>query len=244
MIPQTPNIVMPISKRHRGRPAGCPYHYKYGKRDRAIPLEEIIPKVNAAFVLPYDLERVAYFWTLYYLGARGTEVERLRCSQCTLTDTHFIIDVGTRLKRSATTDPIKLRLTWVGINTIVELWKKRKEFKPTTKNLIFFSNSFKPGPTRRVVPTKDVWLFLNVSSTTGNSIVKKILGKEWYRHALRMNRCTEIGDTEGASVVQIKSYTGIKSTRVIETAYLGMSKKSMERTENEMDKLQPKSADA
>lgn len=240
MVPTEPVIVLP-KRRGRGRPHGLHYHYKYGRRDRSIPLEEIIPKVNAVYKLPYDLERVAYFWVLYYLGLRGSEAERLRCSQCTLTDTHFIIDVGQRLKHSATTDPLKLRLTWVGVDSIVALWKKRKDFRPSTKNLVFYSNSFKPGPTRRVVPTKDVWLFLNVSSATGNTIVKTVLGKEWYRHALRMNRCTEIGDTEGASVVQIKSYTGIKSTRVIETAYLGMSKKSLERTENELDKLQPKS---
>jgi integrase len=241
MIPQTPNIAMPVVKKRIGRPCGLHYHYKYGKLDRTIPLEEIIPKVKAAFILPYDLERVAYFWTLYYLGVRGVEAEALRCSQGTLTDTHFIIDVGPRKKHSATTDPLKLRLTWVGVDTIVALWKKRKDFKPTTKNLVFYSNSFKPGPTRKVVPTKDVWLFLNISSTTGNNIVKAVLGKEYYRHFLRLNRCTEIGDTEGASVVQIKSYTGIKSTRVIETAYLGMSKKSLLRTEDELDKLQPKS---
>jgi integrase len=240
MIPQAPIIVIP--KTRVGRPAGLHYHYKYGKADRTIPLEEIIPKVNAAFVLPYDLERAAYFWTLYYLGTRGSEAEALRCSQCMLTDIHFIIDVGTRKKHSATTDPIKLRLSWVGVDSIVALWKKHKDRKPSTKNLVFFSKSFKPGPTRRVVPTKDVWLFLNISCTTGNNIVKAVLGKEYYRHFLRLNRATEIGDLPDSSVVQIKSYTGIKSTRVIETAYLGMSKKSMQRTETGLDALQPKSA--
>lgn len=255
MIPETPNISQTTSPQATPQATTTTRpewrnkwdhhipHYKYGKQTRVIPIEEILPKVEEAGLnLPFYLESAAYWWLLYYCGCRGSEAEELRCSQCSLTDTHFIIDFGPRKKHSATTDPIKLRLTWVGVDKIVALWKKRKDFKPTIKKIVTFSVKYKPGPTRRVTPTKDVWLFLNISAPKGNKIIQSVLGKEYTRHFLRLNRCTEIGDQEGASVVQIKSYTGIKSTRVIETAYLGMSRKALLRTENQMDALQPKTS--
>jgi integrase len=245
MIPQAP-IVLPTTSTtivKQRKQWDHHIHYKYGKRDHVIPLEEVIQRVEQAnYNKPYYLEYVSYFWVLYYLGLRGSECNGIRCSQCKLTDTHFIIDVP-RKKGSATPDPINLRLTWAGVDKIVALWKKRKDFKATTKKLIMFHTEEKYGKSiRTVVPTKDVWLFLNVSDTTGNKIVKDICGKEWYRHALRMNRCTEIGDLPDSSIVAIKSYTGIKSTRIIENNYLGMSKKALERTESGLDALQPKSA--
>lgn len=238
MIPQTPIIPQAVVKRRIGRPSGLHYHYKHGKKEMVIPLEEIIPKVKDAWL---SAEHEAYFWMLYYAGCRASEAYELRCSQCTLTDMHFIIDFGQRKKHSAKTEPIRLKLSWTGVDKIVKLYNQHKDFRPTIKNLVVYSNSFKPEPTRRVIPTKDVWLFLNVSSATANRIVKSVL-PEHYPHFLRLNRCTEIGMQEGANIIRIKSYSGIKSAQVIERFYLGQSKKELEKAEQEMDKDQPKNA--
>lgn len=220
----------------------------FGKQEHVIPLEEVVQKVAAStYNYPSCTEELAYFWILYYSGMRGSECGELRCSQGTLfpneiQPTHFVINTP-RKKRSATPEPTRLRLTWVGVDKIVALWQKRRVFRATIKPLIRFHTPVRNGKSiRSVIPTKDVWLFLNVSDSKGNIIVKNILGQQFYRHFLRLNRCTEIGDMEGASIVQIKSFSGIKSTRIIENNYLGTSKKAQERTENEMDKLQPKSS--
>ena len=50
------------------------------------------------------------------------------------------------------------------------------------------------------------------------------IGQQYYPHFLRLNRITEICSNPEANIEMIKSFTGIRSIRVIE-GYMGTSKK-------------------
>jgi len=58
-------------------------------------------------------------------------------------------------------------------------------------------------------------------------LVKEVLGSRFYPHFLRLNRLTEIGSDPESNVVRLKSYSGIKSIKALES-YLGTSKEEQE----------------
>jgi hypothetical protein len=70
-------------------------------------------------------------------------------------------------------------------------------------------------------------LFPHIQSATAWRIVKAVLGEEYYPHFLRVNKLTEIGSDPEASLVRLKSYSGIRSIKALET-YLGVSSKEQE----------------
>ena len=74
---------------------------------------------------------------------------------------------------------------------------------------------------------RDHWLFPNIGSSTALRLVKEVLGPKFYPHFLRLNRITEILTDPTGNVTRIKSYTGIKTVKVIE-AYMGVSEKEQE----------------
>ena len=61
------------------------------------------------------------------------------------------------------------------------------------------------------------------------------MGPEYYPHFLRLNRLTEIGSDPKANIVKLKSYSGIKSIKALES-YLGTSKEEQEAAISWMEK--------
>jgi hypothetical protein len=82
---------------------------------------------------------------------------------------------------------------------------------------------------------RDQWLFPNIQSATAWRIVKAVLGAGFYPHFLRLNRLTEIGSDPEANIVRLKSYSGIKSIKALES-YLGTSKEEQEAALSWMEK--------
>lgn len=72
---------------------------------------------------------------------------------------------------------------------------------------------------------KAQWLFPNIGAQTSWRLVKSVLGEKYYPHFLRLNDLTQTAMNDPtATVVTLKSKSGIKSLRALEQ-YIGTSKK-------------------
>ena len=92
-------------------------HYKMGKQEQLISFKEIQQKVSAAS-RRLTREAEAYFWLLYYSGARKSEIYERTVGDCSITETHFILDIF-RKKGSAQTDPLEFPLWFPGIQKVL-----------------------------------------------------------------------------------------------------------------------------
>jgi hypothetical protein len=131
-----------------------------------------------------------------------------------------------RKKHSAQTPNISLKRDWFGVDKIVSWYLSRLEAKPSIKSVYIFNK--KLTPSSQVIKKKALWMFPHISKGTALKIAKAVYGQEKYTHYARLNRLTRLGSNPEASIVLLKSFSGIKSTRVLET-YLGVSKKQVEK---------------
>lgn len=198
--------------------------YKFGKQTEHLSFQEIVEKVKAYLVKGWmSKQSLAFFWLLYYLGVRKSEAYERTVQDCQLTETHFIIDFHQRKKGGAKVPPIELPLWFPGVDLIAEQWERASK-KRTSRKLIERTVS----GIRYTEHKRKQWLFPRVQARWAQEIVKKILGKEYYPHFLRLNRITEICSNPEVNIEMIKSWTGIKSIRVIEQ-YIGVSKKQQKK---------------
>ena len=164
-------------------------------------------------------EAQAFFWLLYYVGCRKSELYERTVGDCQVTKTHFILDVF-RKKGSAQVDPIEIPLWFPGMDVVCEQLERSRKRKSIRKLIERWDHGKRI--TSRV---KAKWLFPHVASRWAQHIVKEVLGSKYYPHFLRLNRITEICSDPTANLTRIKSFSGIKSTRIIEENYMGVSKK-------------------
>lgn len=199
-----------------------PHRYKYGKKEELLSFQDVQERVEAARNR-LNLENLAYFWLLYYTGVRKSEAYERTIEDAEITDSFFIIDFHQRKKHGSTVPPIKLPRSFPGVDVLCEqlLWAQKR--KPLQK-LIIYSPEKGRKETQRV---RAQWLFPHINRTWADQIVKRVLGKEYYPHFLRLNRLTEIGSDEKASITRLKSFSGIKSIRAME-AYLGVTEKEQD----------------
>jgi hypothetical protein len=190
-----------------------------------------VEKVKAYLVKGWmSKQSLAFFWVLYYVGVKKSEAYERTVQDCQLTESVFIIDFHKRKKGGAKVPPIELPLWFPGVDLIAEQWQRAKKKRPSRK-LIERTTS---GERKSWHETKQ-WLFPRVQKQWALEIVKKLLGKAYYPHFLRLNRITEICSNPEANIEMIKSWTGIKSIRVIEK-YMGVSKKQQNKAVNWMGK--------
>ena len=197
-------------------------HYKAGKQIKLLEFSDIQIKVNKS-TQDLSLESLAFFWILYYTGCRKSEAYERLVSDCTLTKTNFILDFHKRKKGSSEVPPLKIPLWFPGMDLVCEQLekarsksgRKRKLFEKTVKGIR--STEYKRGN----------WLFPHVQSRWAQIIVKKILGPKYYPHFLRLNRITEICSDATSNLTRIKSFTGIKTIKVIED-YMGVREKEQD----------------
>jgi len=211
---------------------GYEHRYKHGKQEDIIPFKEIKQKVIEA-KLPCESE--AYFWLLYYCGVRKSEgFERVK-EDFKITKDFFIIDFGQRKKNGATVPPLKIPVSWYGVDKII---KQVEKARPRVKTL------FTSEPTRKtkklksgaVVPIKKRvgqrvrarFVFPSIQSTKAWDIAKKVLGEKHYPHFLRLNCLSEICSDPTTSFTRLKSFSGIKSLKAL-NAYLGQSEKEQDK---------------
>lgn len=203
--------------------------YKAGKQTEHLTFQEIQEKVQAA-AHSVTKEALAFFWLLYYVGCRKSEAYERTVEDCQLTETQLIIDFHQRKKGSAEVPPIEIPRWFPGVEIICEQLERARK-KRTSKKLM--------EKTRKGIRSTEYkrarWLFPHVQSRWAQHIVKRILGDQYYPHFLRLNRISEICSNPEANIEMIKSWSGIKSIRVIES-YMGVSRKQQKKATDWMAK--------
>ena len=126
--------------------------------------------------------------------------------------------------------PLEIPRDWLGVDKIVNQVETVRDRKPRFKNVFFSEN--KKRVKKRV---KARWVFPHIQATKAWTIAKHVLGEKYYPHFLRLNRLTDICSDPTASLTRLKSFSGIKSTRVID-GYLGTSKKEQKKAFEFMEK--------
>lgn len=240
-------------------PAGNPHkhRYKHGKQEEILSFEEINSRVAKTKL---NEEQEAFFWLLYYCGVRKSEAYERTVEDCKITETHLIIDfphfefvngkiikVDGRKKRGAAVPPLEIPVYLIGVEKILGCVKLANRKKARFKNIYLYLPTGKTKTTKKgnVVEIKKrtkirhraKWVFPHIQSTEAWSIVKKILGFKYYPHFLRLNRLSEIGSDPEASLLTLKSFSGIKTLQQLET-YLGVSKKEQKKAVRFMEEMQ------
>lgn len=194
--------------------------YKHGKKTETQSFQDIAKAVEQA-ELP-DNEQ-AYFWLLCYCGVRKSEGYERIAEDFKLTDTYLAIDFHQRKKHGAEVDPLELPKDWKGVDKIIQAVEQAKDRNQRTKAVFVYQNH-----KRVLVRQKAHWVFPDIQSTKAWHIVRKVLGSDFYPHYLRLNRLSEIGADPTASLLRLKSFSGIRSTKVLDD-YLGTSKKEQQK---------------
>lgn len=207
------------------------HRYKHGKQTGLMDFQEFKNRVEKARL---NTEKAAFIWLLYHAGCRKSEAYERTAKDCQVTGEHFTIDFGQRKKHGARVDPLKLPRAWAEIELLVKQYEKAAARKPSRKRIFFQEDK-----TTKSKIIKDQWLFPHIQSATAWRIVKDVLGKEFYPHYLRLNRLSEIGQDPESNIVRLKSYSGIKSIRTLES-YLGTSEKEQEAALTWMQKQRQK----
>ena len=195
-----------------------PHRYKAGKQCEQLTFKEIQEKVEAAKPR-MNREALAYFWLLYLSGCRNSELYERTVEDCSVTETNFIIDFHQRKKGSSEVPALEFPLWFPGMKVIIEQLEKARS-KRSSRKLI--ERTVKGIRYRERV--KASWLFSHIHRTRAAEIVKEILGDQYYPHFLRLNRITELCSDPEVNISRLKSYTGIKTLRVLQ-GYIGTSKK-------------------
>ena len=196
-------------------------HYKHGKILESLSFQEIQDKVSQA-ESRLTREALSFFWLLYYTGCRKSELYERTVEDCSVSETHFILDFHQRKKGSAEVPALEIPLWLPGMNLVCGQLKKARERRSSRK---LIERTVKGIRSRERVRAR--WLFPHVHRAWALVIVKEILGEQYYPHFLRLNRITEMCSDPELSLTRLKSFTGIKSLDALQS-YLGVSQKQQE----------------
>ena len=200
--------------------------YLHGKKEETLPFNLVKQQVITASLRWRD---EAFFWLLYYCGVRKSEAYERVAADFKKTESHLIVDFHYRKKGGAEVPPLELPLNWYGIDKIVKSVFVASNSKPKEKAVFVYVKKEAEKKKKRVKIVKvDRWVFPRVQSTKAWEIVKNVLGEEYYPHFLRLNRLTEIATDPTASLTRLKSWSGIKSTKALDS-YLGTDKKEQQK---------------
>jgi integrase len=200
--------------------------YKHGKKLETLPFSEVKQKVAAAGLHWRD---EAFFWLLYYTGVRKSEAYERTVSDFKNTDQFLVVDFK-RKKGSIDVPPLEIPLGWYGVDKIVKAVHHALKSSPKEKGVFVYVNKKR---VRKV--KKDRWVFPHIQSTKAWELVQEVLGEEYYPHFLRLNRLTELGSDPSANLTRLKSFSGLKTTSVLE-GYLGTSKREQQKAIEYMNK--------
>lgn len=194
--------------------------YKHGKQEHPISFKDFLERIQKAHL---DPEAEAFMWILYYTGVRKSEAYERVATDVEISPGLFSIDFHTRKKHGATVPPLEIPRAWPGVEILVHITEKARALRPVSKMVFYYEERKR---VHRI--QKDHWLFPNIQSSQAWLLSKKVLGPEFYPHFLRLNRLTELGSDPSASLVSLKSFSGIKSVLSLEY-YLGTSKEEQKK---------------
>jgi hypothetical protein len=197
-----------------------------------------------------DGQKACYVICIDLSGARKMEIATMKLDQFKLVKDGIELSI-VRKKHSAQTKPILLHKDSFGVSEYVIPWYNYRvaHGKPSTKLIYHFHtekgkiiseklHTLDDGSTyiekirskgKEITDSeyvKDVWMFPNVSKQTALSACKKVYGQNLYTHYGRARRLSILLSHPSANVTLAKSYSGIKSTRVIEK-YMMQSEKQL-----------------
>lgn len=205
--------------------------YKHGKQKDLLDFEIFKANVEKADL---DLDAKAYGWLLFYTGVRKSEAYERVAEDVVINEAIFIIDFHQRKKGGEIVPPLKFPLSWPGVDLLVSVCEKARKRRPVRKRIFYQEKTglFKKGKDGKEWPIKKKvskivkahWLFPRIGERWAITIIKRILGENFYPHYLRLNRLSEIGTDPTANIVRLKSFSGIKSVKALES-YLGVSEK-------------------
>jgi integrase len=210
-------------------------NYKYGKIKDPLSFQDVQQKVEKARK-HLTLESLAFFWLLYYCGCRKSEGFERKVSDIVLESSYFIIDFGQRKKHGDTVPPLKLPRSFPGVDLLVQQWQRASQRKASRKLVLISeptgemrktTKGMKPVKKNVGVVRREKWFFPHVNKSWALVIVKRILGKNYYPHFLRLNRLTEIGKDPTANITRMKSFSGIRDIKTLED-YLGTSQEEQD----------------
>lgn len=175
--------------------------YKYGKQTDTLEFQTFKKQMDRVRCQE-SLRDKSFVALLYWVGCRKSEAyERvLEDFKFFLSPERLAIDFHQRKKNGLETPPIELPLDLPFVDLIFKQLERTK-------------------------PSERVW---KIGSTTAWTIVKNILGEKYYPHFLRLNRITRMWDDPTTTVPEVKSWTGIKTTKAMDT-YIGYSKRRMQK---------------
>lgn len=203
--------------------------HKYGKQleMKSFPeIQERIDKVSKSLTV----ESLAYFVLLYYCGVRKSEGYERTVEDCTLSPSLFIVDFGARKKGGEKVPPLEIPLEFPFMDILVKQYLRASKQRASKKLLIRSEHQKNESYYK-----KARWLFPKVNRSWALTIVKTVLGDEYYPHFLRLNRITEIAGDPSSNLTRLKSFTGIKTIRALE-AYMGTSRNEQKRAFDFMKK--------
>lgn len=192
--------------------------YKHGKIQEALTFQQILDRVREAGK-KVNTEQLSYFWLLYYSGVRKSELYERVCEDIQITEESFIIDFHQRKKHGAEVPPLAFPLQFPGINKAVDQWRKMSSRRGSLKLIERYDHGERS--TKRL---RAHWMFPNIHRTSAATLIKTILGENYYPHFLRLNRITEMCSDPELNLSRLKSYTGIKSLDALQS-YMGISKR-------------------
>jgi len=187
---------------------------------------------NALEKSPASLEQKAYSVLLWHTGVRKSEAFERIVDDAKLTEDLVILDFHKRKKGGEEVPPLNIPRGFFGVNAYLVPWiVEAQALKPSWKRLYVQETTAATRTTakgktvtikRRVgSEVKASWLFPNIASSTAWTVIKKLLGPEFYPHYLRLRKLSSIAkNPQTRSLLHIKSVSGLKSLRAIE-AYLG-----------------------
>lgn len=218
------------------------HRYKHGKQKGIMPLDVFQALIRAALKRGEPAEHIAFCIALWHTGVRKSELYERPLSDVTVTKEFIIVDFHKRKKGGDEVPPLKIPLSFYGADLLQAWIEDRQKSKPphraTSKNLFhqLETEETRVTPKGKTVTVKktvyetkrDVWLFPHVGSWTAWQIVKRILGKEYYPHYLRLRKLSKIGkNPKTKSIIHLKSVSGIKSIRALE-AYMGIDQEAQD----------------
>ena len=213
------------------------HRYKHGKQKTIMTLAEFQAAVNETIDRGASLEELAYMVLLWHTGVRKSEAYERLTSDIVIEAAAVVVDFHKRKKGGEEVPPLHIPLDFYGVKEFLIPWLREvSKRKPSKKNLY---SQLETDVTRVTAKGKTVtvkqrasrtekakWLFPGIASTKAWSLVKDVLGENFYPHYLRLRKLSAIAKNPATkSIIHIKSVSGLKSLRAIE-AYMGVDEQS------------------
>src|SRR4030042_2766844 len=214
-------------------------HYKFGKQKGIMPLATFEAAMKDAINRAESLEALAYSTLLWHTGVRKSEAYERPLTDVTVTEDLVTVDFHKRKKGGDEVTPLKIPRSFYGVEEFLVPWIAEAEKIKPKKRMLYNQVVTEETRTtlkgkvvtvkkRTATTIKDHWLFPGIASTKAWQVTKRVLGEKFYPHYFRLRKLSAIGSNpETASIIHIKSVSGLRSLRAIES-YLGTSEKTQD----------------